>query len=159
MIPEPTTAARRSAVPTASAAKRRESDGVLLSFTVDTSESADERLEAAKALRVDAVAGPRAIDLALDEARLLEDLEVLRDGGLGQWELVHDLAADTRASSCEKADDLHSRRVSEGLRHCGELVVGSGPLNGPQIGSLRGRRATFLCDLWNTSSDHIVTQR
>src|SRR5436305_12819311 len=78
MIPEPTTAARRRAVPTASAVTRRRSVGI--SSMGDILERAHEGLETTEDPGLDAVARPRAVDLAVDEPVLLEDLEVLGDG-------------------------------------------------------------------------------
>src|SRR5579859_2591326 len=96
-----------------------------LSFLVDHLERADQRLEPANDARVQAVADARTVDLALDDARVPEDLEMLRDGRLRERELVDDLTADARPPPGEEAHDLDARRVRERLGEPGELLVGS----------------------------------
>ena len=64
---------------------------------------------------LDAVTDPRSVHVAADEARLLEDLEVLGDGRLRQGKLLDDVAADASALAEQDANDLHARGVPERL--------------------------------------------
>ena len=53
-------------------------------------------------LRFDAVADPRPINGAADEARLFEHLQVLGDGRLGQRQVFDDVAAHARVPRKEE---------------------------------------------------------
>src|SRR5688572_16258404 len=70
--------------------EHRHGDLPLLALNYD-SEATDESLEATHRPGLDAVAGSRTVHLASDQSRFLQDLEVLRDRGLGERQLVHDL--------------------------------------------------------------------
>ena len=63
-------------------------------------------------------------DLTLQNARFLEDLEVLRDRRLREWELVDDVAADAAAAPAEESKDGDPGRIPERFRQDGELQVG-----------------------------------
>ena len=117
--------------------------GVILLFIGDESmgwahgrpsQARHQHLEAAQGAGLDAVTDARPVDLAADEAGFLEHLEVLGDGRLGERELVHDVAADTRRLAHQDADDLHACRVRDRLRERRELLVGLLALDGPKIG-------------------------
>ena len=91
--------------------------------------------------------------------RVLEHLEVLRDGGLGEGELVDDVAADARLAADEQAEDLDPRRMPDRLREQRQLLVGLVALDGAQVGLIvRRRRRARLGDLLQRSS-HIVLLR
>lgn len=108
------------------------------------SEAPDEGPQASKRLRLDAVADPRPIHFTVDEARLFQNLEVLGDRRLRQRQLVDDIATDAGVLADQDANDLHARRVPEGLRQRGELLVGLLSLDGTEVHRmLRGRAAGF----------------
>jgi PAS domain-containing protein len=69
---------------------------------------------------------------------------VLRDGRLGERQLVDDVGANTAGPAREDPQDLDPRRVPESLREAGELLVGLVALDRPKVGLLVGRRATRL---------------
>jgi len=100
------------------------------SFSLDAS---DEGLEAPEDVRFDAVADPRAVDLAADEPRVLEHLQVLRHGGLGERQLVDDVAADARVSAYEEPEYLHARGVANRFAEERELLVCRWPLDRAEV--------------------------
>ena len=73
--------------------------------------------------RREAVADGRPLDLADDHPGLLQDREVLRHRGLRQWQIVHDVAADTGATTGQESHDMQARRVAEGLEELRDSVV------------------------------------
>jgi hypothetical protein len=62
------------------------------------------------------VAGARPIDLTLNQPRIFQHLQVLRDGCLGERHLVDDLAAEAGLAGEQDAQDLNAGRMSERLR-------------------------------------------
>jgi len=84
-------------------------------------------------VRLHAVANARAVDVAADEPRVLQDLEVLGDCGLREGQLVDDVAADASVPAHEETEDLHASRVTHGLAEQRELFVGRGPLHGAEV--------------------------
>lgn len=58
---------------------------------------------------------------------------MLRNRGLGQRQLVHDVAADARAPTNQNANDLNPRRMPDGFRQCRELLIGLLTLNRPKV--------------------------
>src|SRR5262245_28549212 len=105
-----------------------------LVWLVGRRQRSGQHLESAKGLGVHAVAGAGPVHFALDEAGLLQDLEVLRDRGLGERQHAHDLAAHARARGREVPDDGHARRVGEGPGERGELLVRFGDDAGLDVG-------------------------
>ena len=73
---------------------------------------------------IDAVADPWTVDLAPHEAGLLELLEVLRDGRLGERKLVHDLPADARVATQQQPNDRDASGMAESFGEPRELLVG-----------------------------------
>jgi len=76
--------------------------------------------EGGHSLRVEAVTDPRPVDRATDQPGLLEHLQVLRYGRLGERELVDNLAADATAPLGKDAQDRQPGRVRERLERGGE---------------------------------------
>ena len=66
---------------------------------------------------LDAVADTRTVDLASNQPRFLEDLQMLRDGGLREVEPVDNLAANALVVAGEQPKDLDARRYAPGLPH------------------------------------------
>src|SRR5512140_3469314 len=99
----------------------------------DILEAPDERLEPAQGRRLEAVADMRPVDLSPDQASILQDLEVLRDRGLGQRQLVDDVPADAGVPPRQEPEDLHARRMPDRLAEAGELLVGLRTLDGPEV--------------------------
>jgi hypothetical protein len=73
----------------------------------------DQPFEFLEPGRVRAVADARPIHLALNEPRLAEDLQVLRDGGLREVHRTDELAADTAAPRQEQPQKLHPSWMGE----------------------------------------------
>ena len=106
------------------------------------SQTAYQRLEPAECARLDAVTDARAIDVTADEPGVLENLEVLRDGALGQRQFVHDVAADTGVPANQDPKDLDASRMPEGLGESCQLIVGVVALDRSKVRQLdRGRAA------------------
>src|SRR5688572_22083438 len=55
----------------------------------------EEGLQTGDSLRLRPVADARSVDFALEQARVLEHLEVLRDGRLRKRQMVDDVTANT----------------------------------------------------------------
>ena len=64
------------------------------------------------AVRIEAVAGVAAVDLATNQSGFLQDLEVLRHGRLGERHHLHHLATYAAAAARQRAQDLEPRRMS-----------------------------------------------
>lgn len=79
------------------------------------SEPADERLQTAQHAGLDAVADAGTVDVAADEPGLLQRLQVLRDRGLSERQIIHDIATYARRSASEEAEYLHAGGVPDGL--------------------------------------------
>jgi len=66
-----------------------------------------------------------ALDPSLDKASLFEDLQMLRDRGLGGGELTAELAGASRPAPRERANHRSARTVGEGpegkIQSCGLL--------------------------------------
>lgn len=105
---------------------------------------ADERFEAPQCARLDAVTDAWPIHVATDEPGLLQDLQVLRHGGLRERKLVHDVAANAARPPREKAKDLHASGMAERLGEHGQLLVGLGAFDGAQVRLIAGRGAAGL---------------
>src|SRR5215218_9866903 len=72
-------------------------------------------------LRAEGAPAPLRVGGALDEARTLEHLEVLRDRGTAHGERLGQFS-DGRRSAVEARDDRAPRRIGERLEHEAELV-------------------------------------
>lgn len=72
---------------------------------------------------------------------------MVRDGRLSERQLVHYIATHTSGLADQEAKDLHARRVSEGLREDGEILVSFVTLDRTQVRLLVGRRATGIYTL------------
>jgi hypothetical protein len=92
-----------------------------------SSQASHERLQATERSGLDAITDAGAVDLAADEPRLLQHLEVLRDRRLRQRQLLDDIAADARVSPGEEPQDLDASRMSDRLAERRELLVGLRP--------------------------------
>jgi hypothetical protein len=86
-------------------------------------EASNERLQTPQGAGLDAVADPGTVDVAADEAGVLEHLQVLRHRRLRERQLVHDVAADAGLAADEETHDLDAGGVPEGLREDRELLV------------------------------------
>ncbi len=64
-----------------------------------------------------------SIDFVADEASFFQDLEVLGDRGLGQGELIDELATHARLAPQEELDDRDPGGVTEGLRELGKQLL------------------------------------
>ena len=69
---------------------------------------------------IDAVAGPRPVDLAAYQAGLPQHFQVLRDRGLGQRHDIDDLAADADAAPGEGSQDGQPGGMRQGLAGQGQ---------------------------------------
>src|SRR5574342_861482 len=96
-------------------------------------QASDERLEAPQGVGLDAVADARPVDLAADEAGLLQHFQVLGDGGLGKRQFLADVAADAGLAADEQADDLDARGMAERLGQEREFLVGGLALDGAEV--------------------------
>jgi hypothetical protein len=103
-------------------------------------ETSDEGLETTQHPGLDAVADARAVDVPSDEAGLLEDLEVLRDGGLGEGKLAHDVAAHAGLAAFQESKDGDPGRVANGLGEERQLLVRLGAFYRAEVGLLLGPR-------------------
>ncbi len=72
---------------------------------------------------VHAVAHPWWFDGALNQASVLQLLEVLRDGGLRHGQLVHDIAHEATGLAFEELQDEQPRRVSKRLGVASEPLL------------------------------------
>jgi hypothetical protein len=72
-------------------------------------------VELSEWLRPDAVQAALRIGARLDEPRLLEDAEMLRDGGLAEADAVDELA-DGPFTVAEQIEDLKPARLSQDLQ-------------------------------------------
>jgi len=72
---------------------------------------------------VDAVADAGAVYRSFDEAQLPELFQMLRDGGLRQTNLVHDLPANAGVGPEQVLQDRHPRGMTEGLGETGDLIL------------------------------------
>src|ERR1039457_2967262 len=98
-----------------------------------TSEPPDEGLEPPERPGLDAIANPRSVDLAADEPCLLQNLQVLGDGRLGERQFIHNIPADAGGSAYQDAEDLDPRRVPDGPGERRQLLVGRGTLDGTKV--------------------------
>lgn len=78
-----------------------------------------EPAELLKHVVVEAVARAGAVYLSLDQPGVLEDLQVLTDRGLREWQLLNYISADASIHSHQQAYNLHPRRVRECLAQSG----------------------------------------
>jgi hypothetical protein len=83
----------------------------------------DQRLEFSDGFRVDAVTDARRVDLAADQARLLQHLEVLGHGRLGQGQVVDNDAALAVTALDQHAQNGDPGGVGQGLGEPGEPDV------------------------------------
>ena len=74
-------------------------------------------------LAVEAVAGARSLHRAGDQPRLLQHLDMLRDGGLGQRQHPHDLAAQAGVALRERPQYSEPRRMAERTQAGREDIV------------------------------------
>ncbi len=74
-------------------------------------------MQPGKPFGIQPVAGRRTVDFTLYQSGLLEDFQMLRNGGLGKRRRRHDLAADTLAALGELLQDREPGGVADGLQH------------------------------------------
>ena len=86
-------------------------------------QACDEGFQTPEDVRLDAVADARSIDFPADEPGVLQDLEVLRHGGLRERKLVDDVAADAGVAADQEPQDLDAGRVADRLAQNRELLV------------------------------------
>jgi hypothetical protein len=103
-----------------------------------SSDAGDEGFQSSEGVWFNAIADARSVDLAADKAGVLQDLEVLRHGGLRERQLVHDVAADTGVPTNQEAEDLDPGRVTGRLAEERKLLVGVRALDGTEVGLLQG---------------------
>jgi hypothetical protein len=96
-------------------------------------ETSHEGLEAAKYAGLHAVADAWAVDVPPDQARVLQDLQVLGHGRLGEGKLVHDVATHAGFPPDEETHDLDPSRVAHGLGQGRQFLVGAFPLDRPEV--------------------------
>jgi len=80
-----------------------------------TSQPGDKRLEARNRLRMDAVTDTWRINFAADQSGILEHLEVLGNGSLGEREPLDDEAALALSALHQQLQDLDASRVTQRL--------------------------------------------
>ena len=80
-------------------------------------------MELGESVAARAVAGAQPLDLADDQAGVLEHLQVLRDGRLRERQLVDELAAVAGVAAEQQPQDPDAGRVAERLREQRELLV------------------------------------
>jgi len=85
-------------------------------------EGGDQRLQASERAAVGAVAATRSVHFAFDEPRVLEDLQVLRDGGRGEWNFIGKLTGDADVLCEKRIQDSNARWVSDCFAELGELL-------------------------------------
>ena len=95
--------------------------------------SSHERPEAPDRSRFDAVTDARTINLTADESGLLEHLEVLRDGRLGERKLVHEVPADAGRPVHKYPENPYSGRMRDSLSQHRELLIGLATLDRAQV--------------------------
>jgi hypothetical protein len=79
------------------------------------SEPPNERAEAPERVRFHAVADARPVDVPADEASVLQDLEVLGNGGLCERKLLHDIATNAALLTEQQAKYLYASWMSDGF--------------------------------------------
>ena len=87
-------AERRSDAPRSGRAQLQPRRGSSASSTASSSRPPTSTCSSASRSRDGAVAGARPVDLTLNQPRVLQHLQMLRDGRLGERQLVDDLAAE-----------------------------------------------------------------
>ena len=73
--------------------------------------------EPAHPVRIDAIARRRTLDLAPDQSRFPEHLQMLADGGLRQRRRLHDLVGHALPVLGQRLHDLETDGVAERLQH------------------------------------------
>lgn len=114
--------------------------------------SADESLEAPQRARFDAIADLLAVDVSPNHARFFEYFEVLRDGRLRQWQLIDDVAADTRVLADQNANDLDARRMPQGFAQGRQFLIRFVSFDGTKVGCFFRRRTTDFGSYLHRSS-------
>lgn len=82
----------------------------------------DQLLEFNHRLFVDAVADARSVDFALNQARFLQDFQVLRNCRLSQRHLFDDLAAHAGRSVEQQSHDPHASWMGQSPRQLGHFL-------------------------------------
>jgi hypothetical protein len=82
----------------------------------------DQLLELRHGLLVNAVANAGPVDFTLDETRLFENLQVLRDGRLCQGHLVHYLSTQTCLALKKQQHDADSCRMGQSPTQAGQVL-------------------------------------
>lgn len=98
-----------------------------------------------QSVRLDAVANSWALDGPANQARFVEDFQMLRYRGLRERQLLDDLPANATLAPRQQPQDLHTDRVSHCLRKKRKLLIGLIPLYGPEIWSRIGGAAVLRC--------------
>lgn len=86
-------------------------------------EGAEFLLVEAPGLWIDAVAYAGAFDSSLDEAGVLQLLEVLGDGRLGEAQFLYEVAIDAGICLYQVLDDGYAGGMRKRLHHSGKLVL------------------------------------
>lgn len=86
----------------------------------------DEGLQATEAIEIDAIPGFGTAD----ETSVLQDSEVLGDGGLRKREFINDLAADSSFFAGKEPENSNPGWVADGFGETTELFVGFGAFEG-----------------------------
>ena len=74
-------------------------------------------------LGINAVADARSVNVALDQAALLERLQVLRNGGLGEGKLIHDIPTNTGTALGQVAQNGYPGRMSQAFGKLRDLLI------------------------------------
>ena len=98
----------------------------LCHFDGSVEEVAEQVVELGESVAAGAVAGAQSLDLADDQAGVLEDFEVLGDGRLREGELVDELAAVAGVVGEQQPQDPDACGVPERFREQCDVVLEGG---------------------------------
>lgn len=92
-------------------------------FVVGDKEVLEGGLKLIPDFGIDAIAYAGSLDGALYQPGVLQFLEVLRNGGLGETEFIHQVATDTGIGPDQVLNDGNTCRVGQGLHHLRKLIL------------------------------------
>src|SRR5205823_1598632 len=104
---------------------------------------AEKRLEALQGLGIRAIADARTVDLAFQQPRVLQHLEVLRDGGLRERKPPHDVPANAPPAPPEQPEYGRPGGMTERLGEPRQLRIGRGGRLGPDFAFHRHEPSSF----------------
>jgi hypothetical protein len=71
---------------------------------------------------INPVANSRAVNFPIDNTGFTEYFQVLRNGGLGKWQVINNFPANTGISAHQQTDNPHPSRMPQGSRQTRELL-------------------------------------